>query len=329
MDINLKEYTDNSYFIKEIEVNPNWIDDFNDDYYEYRRRWKKATEELYLYDFPLCLEIESSYNCNYWCPNCPRFAATIPKKGNMSLEIFRKIINECKKMKLDSIFLDHGGEALINKHLPEFVRLCYEANILDIMISTNASLLTRDLSRKLIQNGLTKINFSIDAATTKTYAATRPGGDYAKVLQNIEDFLEEKERNGKSYPRVRVSFIIQDSNQDEAEMFYEQWKVKANVIAFQKMKNYEKILGDNSHTPLNLTYDFKCTQLFTLLMIDYKGGIHFCIQDYNHKYTLGSIGKNKIKECWNADIIERLRDLHREGRYSEFSFCKNCVLGSL
>lgn len=329
MKIDWNNYSDPSYFIKEYEVDPSWINDLGTEkYLEYRKRWKAASEDLQTYKFPLCLEVESSYACNFKCPNCPRLAATVPKSGNMSLDIFKKLVKECEKEHLDSIFLDHGGEALLNKNITEFAGLCKNAGITDIMISTNASLLTRDISRELIKNGLTKINFSIDAATEETYSITRAGGVFNKTMENIEMFLEEKQRAGKSYPRVRVSFIIQSANKGELEAFYKNWEKKINVISFQKTLDYNEILDEKDGSIDSKTYNFKCYQPFTNLMVDWKGGVHVCNHDYNHKYILGNLESSSIKECWLSEEMEKFRKIHKEGKWSELNFCKNCVLGS-
>lgn len=329
MSINYREYTDRSYFIKEIEADPLWICDFEISYHEYRNKWKRATEDLKLLDFPLCLEVESSYSCNFLCPNCPRFAASVPRHGIMTLDTFSKMIRECKKMKLDSIFLDHGGEPLINKSLPQFVALCRDAGIQDIMISTNASLLTKELSRELIENGLTKINFSIDAVTSETYAQTRPGGNYHETIKNIEAFLTEKEKKGNSYPRVRVSFIIQRANEHEIDLFFELWEKRVNVIAFQTVKNFKKILDESLIESSVQDCSYNCTQVFTTLMIDYMGDIHPCNHDYNHKYVLGNVHNGSIEKCWHSDYMKNLRSIHKQGLWKTVDCCRSCVLGCL
>ena len=328
MNIDPLEYTDKSYFIKEIEIDTSWAEDLGPDYKAYRERWENATTNLHLYEFPLCLEVESSYACNFTCPGCPRFFTTnVSMRGNLSDEMSDILFRECRKERLDSIFLDHGGEPLMNERFPEIVAKARDAGILDIMFSTNASMLTRDLSAKIIANGVTKINFSIDAASPEIYAITRPGGDYYEVLENIDVFLDEKEKSCKSYPRVRLSFIVQDSNIHELNKFFEIWAPKVNMVAFQKQKDFSRMLSDNPVEKSNV--EFRCTQVFTMLMIDHMGNIHICNHDYGHKHILGNLRTHSIKECWHSDTMNYLRDIHHQGRWNSFDLCKRCVVGSL
>lgn len=327
MNINPLEYTDKSYFIREIEVDPLWSKDLGSDYKVYRGHWENATKNLHTYDFPLCLEVESSYACNFRCPGCPRFAANVARGGDLSEDMLDKLFQECRKERLNSIFLDHGGEPLMNKKFPEIVAKAHDAGILDIMFSTNASLLTRELSAKIIANGVTKVNFSIDAASPETYAVTRPGGNYHKVVKNINDFLDEKAKGGKRYPRTRVSFIVQESNRHEVDKFSEMWAPKVNMIAFQKRKDFFRILSKDHIEKPNV--EFHCTQLFTMMMIDHLGNIHICNHDYNHDNILGNLRTHSIKECWHSYTMKSLRDVHSNGRWDTFEFCRRCVAGSL
>lgn len=190
-------------------------------------------------------------------------------------------------------------------------------------------ILTRDLSRQLIENGITKINFSIDAATKQTYSIMRPGGVYGKTLENIRVFLEEKEKNGKSYPRIRVSFIVQDRNRHEVDKFFDLWKDHVNMISFQKVRQYNSSWNENTNLKAMPKSDYQCTQVFTTMMIGYKGGIHSCNFDYNHKYCLGNIRETTIKECWNSELMRGFRELHKKGNWIDNSLCRTCVLRSL
>jgi radical SAM protein with 4Fe4S-binding SPASM domain len=324
----LKKFTDSSYFIREFEVDPGWNIDFGDDYNQYRTRWENASKNFHLYDFPLCLEVETSYACNFKCPNCPRFVSDIPLKGIMPTNVFQRIIAESQDMKLDSIFLDHGGEPLLNKNLPEFVKISAVAGIKDIMLSTNGSLLTRDISSQLISNGLTKINFSIDACSKKIYSRVRPGGSYSQTIENIFTFLEEKKKHGKSFPRVRVSFIVQDDNRHEMEDFFNFWQNKVNVIAFQQLKHYNNTWEEPDVTAFQ-DYEYQCPQIFTTLMLEQSGGIHICNHDYNHEHCLGNIKDISIRDCWHSKILKQLRELHLKKKWAEHKFCRRCVLRSL
>lgn len=318
---------DASYNIKEIEVDPSWMNDLGEDYRKYRERWKEASN-FHLFDFPLFLELETSYACNYRCPKCPRQAIGHAKKGGFLNDILiDKIFEEAQKHGMPSVTFSHGGEPLLRKDLPELISKAKKAGILDIMFHTNGFLLTRELSCKLIDSGLTKINFSLDAATEQVYNKVRVGGDYQKVVSNLDNFLQIKKMIGKSYPRVRVSFVVSEENKHEQEKFYELWKGRVNIISYQKCYDFIKMRSQDPHglEKIPVLNGYQCSQLWQLMTITYTGDVLICEHDYEHKYVLGNLKKNTLYECWNSETMNYFRKLHMENRCYEIPICKRCV----
>lgn len=317
--------TDDSYNIKEIEVNPAWIRDLPPEYLEYRKKWDMASKG-HLFPFPLFLEVESSYACNYRCPKCPRQAINhTSKSGFMSTELLDKIFAESAKHKMPSITFSHGGEPLLRKDMPELISKAGKAGILDRMFHTNGMLLTKELSAELIASGLTKINFSLDAASPKVYKKLRVGGDYETVISNIENFLKAKTAAGKSYPRVRVSFVVSEENKHEQTTFYDYWKSKVNLISFQRYYDFKAINSNKAGPPQRPHITHCCTQLFQLLTITYTGDILLCERDYSHEHVLGNLHTHTIYDCWNSETMNGFRKLHKHNRWHEVPLCRRCV----
>ena len=55
---------------------------------------------------------------------------------------------------------------------------------MDIMINSNATLLSEERSRKMLGTGLTRLRFSLDAATKETFEKIRIGAKYDSVMKN-------------------------------------------------------------------------------------------------------------------------------------------------
>lgn len=319
---------DNSYNIKEIEVDNSWLRDLlDDDFIEYRKRWDLATQEHYLFDFPLFLEVETSYACNYRCPKCPRQATENTKKdGFLSNDLLDRLFDEVKKYRMPSITFSHGGEPLMRKDMPQLIQKAKDSFILDRMFHTNGSLLNRCLSFDLIESGLTKINFSLDAASPEVYSKVRPNGDYKKVIANINEFLEVKKQLGKSYPRVRVSFVISDENKHEQKRFYELWKDKINVIAFQQCYDFSEMKRSSNYRFKNqIAGMHSCNQLWQVLTITCDGDILVCERDYNHEKVLGNLRTDTIYNCWHSDTMKNFRERHLRNRWYEIPMCQRCI----
>lgn len=320
---------DNSYKIMEYEVDPSWKRYVPEEYEVYRRKWEKASKG-FLFAFPLCVEIESSYFCNLKCPKCVRqVLGTFNDKGFMEQKLYRKLLDEARKHKMLAIMLDHEAEPLTNPYITDMAREAKKAGMVDIWLHTNGNLLTEDISGRLIRSGLTKMNFSIDAATPRTYLKVRPGGDYDKVIKNIRTFLELKEKMKKRYLRTRVSFVIQDENMQEKKAFFEFWKDKVNVISFQYLIDFSKFKNRVGRLP-ECPSTFNCYKPWQLLIVRYNGDVIPCgmpFRYYREKdYLLGNLHSTTIKECWNSPKLKKIRVSLEEGTYQQIAFCRDCSL---
>ena len=325
---------DISYKIREIVLNKDWEKEYGKDYDEYRKKWKDASENFTVFPFPLFLEVESIYACNYRCPFCPTtILGQSTNCSKLSEPLFTKLFAEAQKLRLYSVNFSHGGEPTMRRDLPQLIARAREAGIIDRMIHTNGSLLTPDFSRQIIEAGLTKINFSLDSVTKDTYETkVRIGGNYAKVIRNITDFLRVREELGKSQPRVRVSFVITKDNMHEVDDFISFWEGKADVIAIQECIDFTGNL--TKEVPQGIDYKnmkWKCSQLFQLLTIRATGDITPCenIYELDHSYVLGNLATHTIQECWLGDKMTRLRKAHLTGCWDDVPKCKQCIWNML
>ena len=79
---------------------------------------------------------------------------------------------------------------------------------------------------------MTRIQISIDAITKDTYDKVRPGGNYDKIIKNIEEFLSIKKDLNVQLPLVRVNFVKTSINHHELQKFLDFWKDKVDMIEF-------------------------------------------------------------------------------------------------
>ena len=149
-------------------------------YKSYRDKWKKASQLKLVQDYPIHIDFELHYGCNLKCQQCilqmdgsqldPKHPYHIlKKKGKISFEKFKEIIDEGTKYGLSSITLGVNNEPLMDKNIVKFIKYASEKGIEDIIIITNGILLDEELAKALLDSGLTKLYFSVDAAKENTY----------------------------------------------------------------------------------------------------------------------------------------------------------------
>ena len=172
------------------------------EYDKYRLLWEKASNLEIIPDYPIQIDFELNYSCNFTCAMCSWSAENKSNKGKntwLDFNIFKSVVSEGVKKGLKAVRLNHINEPLIRKDIIKFIEFAKQAGVLDIYLSTNGALLTKDISEKLINSGLTRLQISLDAHTSKTFNVIRQGGDFEKIKKNVIDFVELKKKIIQSY----------------------------------------------------------------------------------------------------------------------------------
>ena len=270
---------------------------------------------------PLTLAIESTAKCNLFCPMCPRENIYFPPK-DMDLPLFRKIIDEGKDY-LEFAVPYGVGEPLLNPEIYEMLAYCRSVGV-PTGISTNATLLTEESSRRLISSGLDYIIFAFDGATPETYEKYRKGGDFEKVRKNILGFLKVKE-DMKSRIFCIVQMVRLRDNRHEIPDLIRMWRISGiDEVRIKKDEVHNEgsaIPGDNSGRP---PLRGPCYLLWRGPMyIHYDGTVFPCCYIYPEE-PIGNIRKNSLEEIWNSERMVRLREAHIRGRLDGYKACQNC-----
>jgi len=270
---------------------------------------------------PLSLAIESTAKCNLFCPMCPRENIYFPPR-DMPLPIFKKIIDEAKDY-LEFAVPYGVGEPLLNPQIFDMIRYCTEAGI-PSGISTNATILTEEMSCRLIEAGLDYIIFAFDGATPETFEKYRKGAEFEKVRSNILGFLRVKKRLGS-----RVFCIIQmvrlKDNRTEVPDLFRMWRVEGiDEIRIKKDEVHNEgsaIPGDNGARP---PLRHPCYLLWRGPMyVHYDGTVFPCCYIYPAE-PVGNVKQKTLGEIWNSEQMVRLREAHLKGDLSGYRACQNC-----
>lgn len=128
--------------------------------------------------------IDVSGACNLRCPSCPRgnFSPQ-PKAGFMSPEYFARLLDKILREDplVGAVALYQWGEPLLNKQLPEIIRLAHERNVLSA-ISSNLNI--RIDFAEVIKAGPAWFRVST-SGWEKNYEQTHRGGDWQLFLKNL------------------------------------------------------------------------------------------------------------------------------------------------
>lgn len=167
---------------------------------------------------PVIFEIETTRLCNMRPPCvmcCKSLYDDKPSSSRAPLNIINKFATYLKGANFISL---HGlGEPLLCKNLFDILAIAGQKPY--TMFNTNGLLLSKQKSKELISKGLKEINFSIDAAYSKTYDKIRKESTFIRLKDNIKYLAILKKAKRSSYPIVIINMTLMEENIMELPAF--------------------------------------------------------------------------------------------------------------
>ncbi len=289
---------------------------------------------------PRRVTIETIFGCNAHCNMCVIDQPTTRKKGVMSQELFKKIVDELMPYRehLEMFDLFGLGEPLLDPHIFERVQYVKEKGFKNLAFSTNADLLDEKKQRKLLETGIDSVLFSVDGIDKETHERIRRGVSFERVIANILGII--KMRNEGDYKtRFIVRSIIQDSNRDGWERYYTFWKSKLSEEKNDMLIKYnlhswggavfskDTILGNSARDPE--IEKQPCHHFLENLYILADGTLPLCHEDaLCAQYAdMDSNARDRSPiEAFNSPIRQWMRKVHLAGRKDILSMCKECTI---
>lgn len=293
--------------------------------------------------YPIKLQIELTNKCNFNCRICARHWMNF-KLGSMKEELIQKIKRVIPK--ISELVLFGYGESLLHSKFFELVR---EAKKMNKRISffTNGALITEKKAKKLVQNEINIITFSIDAATKKTFRLIRKNSNFDIVIRAIESINKFKKEYDSKFPELEINFVITKQNVKElpdllllaskmgirrVELSYLiMWSEKLlkyspfelNINGYleeaQKIAKKEGILLDIPHTTGN---KLNCDSPWKYAYIRWDGVVQACC--FSDKLVMGNLNESEFDEIWNNKRYQILRRKIRKKDYPSED-CKTCI----
>lgn len=278
--------------------------------------------------FPRYFEIETVRACNADCEMCT-VREWKNKNQRMSDVLFAKIAEELPKHAawIRVICLSRNGEPLLDKRLPERIKLLKSIGIRSTSFSTNASLLDEKRSRALLEAGLDDIRFSIDGATKETFEKIRRGLSFEKIRDNCLRFIEL--RNATRAPtRIQVRMAVSASNQHEVDAWRTFWRARLseNDVVYSKPIHTwgNQLQGIEAANEIAKYAAVPCISPWSTMIIHYDGSVPLCGCDYNNQYHFGNVTERSIAEIWQSQGFAEVRQKHAGGERNDIALCRGC-----
>lgn len=319
----------NQTFHTQLEDNGKWKKGDNKKYKEYRNKWNDNPQRFIVERGPIHLDVELSSICNLRCPMC--FCTIELLKGEegkithglMSMERYKKIIDEAVEIGVYSVKLNWRGEPLMHPRIAEMIQYAKEKGILDVMINTNGVKLNEELSYRIIEAGLDKIFFSIDSIEKENYEKIRVGAKFEKTIENVKAFCKINEEKGHPvYTRVQ-KVLLNDTEKENAK-FVKYFSGIVDQVAFEDYEPYDG-QGMGKEVKIKKNVQFTCSMPWQRLLITWNGEYRICCDCFD-RGIFGHNDTQTIEEFWNGEVMKKIRNSHKRGKFYEVEVCRKCYL---
>jgi MoaA/NifB/PqqE/SkfB family radical SAM enzyme len=294
-------------------------------------------EEVIPLRTPFIINIDPSDVCNFQCKFCPTGDRELMGRtkernhGNMEWNLYTKIIDDiCQfedKVKVIRLYKD--GEPLLNPRFADMVRYAKASGCCDrVDTTTNASLLTKERSRDIIDAGLNRINISIEGVNEEQYSDfSKYNIKYQELVDNIAYFYEHK-TNTEMIVKINGDILTEEQKQEFLDTFgditdgiyiesimdcwptFEQKKVEVNQTRGIYGQEIKEVLV--------------CPYVFYSFAINSNGKASLCFLDWHRELNIGDANVESVKDIWNGEQIKYYQKLFLEGKRKQHPICAEC-----
>jgi len=286
---------------------------------------------------PFVIFVDPSSACNFKCTYCPTGHLDLIKdtkryQGVLKLEIYKKIIDDLKDFKknIKVLRLYKDGEPFLNKNLAEMINYAKNSRRVDyIDTTTNASLMTKERLKPVLDAGIDKINISIDGMNNETYESfTKTKLEFSEIVENVK-WLYRNKGNTEVVVKIPADIITEKEKKDFFEVFgdYSDRIFVENFAPCWPEFDVEKHTGVKITQGIyqqEITETNTCPYIFYSFSVNADGLVSSCFLDWKRKLIIGDVRVESMKEIWNSKKMNDLRIMHLEGKRKKIDSCGSC-----
>ncbi len=268
--------------------------------------------------------------CTGKCVHCPIGLTEISSRKSkfgdkaMSLELFKKVIDEMAEFKHSTLRLHSVGEPTLWKHLEKALDYAKQKSV-QVWIFTNAITKNEGLLRNLAEK-CSIVEISMNSFDRVNYLSTKGVDAFEIVKENIS-YLHKLISEGNLKTRLLVS-RVESEDKEYDKKFVEYWKNSGLVSdAFiRSYHSYNSLIADRIKEPRKEI--IACSVHWTRFSIDCDGKAVICFNELfrgpspDETLVLGDINTVSIEDTWKGEKLSLIRRAQLEKNYDLINFTK-------
>jgi MoaA/NifB/PqqE/SkfB family radical SAM enzyme len=288
--------------------------------------WHNIPEmmDYYIPPLPSMYWLDITRLCNLRCVMCPQSRGLRPRPAKMSLDRFQLILDDiCTNRPLIKLYL--SGEPLLHEGLFDMIEYAHSRNC-QTSIHTNATLLTAEVSERILASALTFLSFSFDGCTPEVYEQLRPPAKFEQTRANIRQFLDLRRRTGRG-PFTSIEIIRMRDTAELIPPFIEEWKAcgaeEVSVVdcmtwlgTVPDRREGQQVVPAGAYTPCAAPFQHGC------ILSD--GTVVPCCLDVDGRMPLGNVAEQPFHAIWTGNAFRQLRLQMLTGELPAASICAAC-----
>lgn len=273
-------------------------------------------------DFPKSILIETFNVCQGECKFCPyKDIRATEEPIYLDYERYKELIEEISRHDVKRLTLFNNNEPLIDKRIFDFIKYARDKlDKMEITLSTNGILLTKELLYKLKEAGLTYLYVSIPSVNDEYY--TELMGRSIKKLLNILTDIKDKEL----IKMIRIA-VPKTKYYDHESLKQQLGQYLICVWDLEYKENWNIQKKFNSIVD-EIEYTGPCDRPLDQMVISSNGNVIICCRDWNYENVVGNIYDNTIYDIWHNKIMKKIQRLIIEQNYNAIDCCKDCNMNN-
>lgn len=271
---------------------------------------------------PAGIAIETTVRCDLSCPMCPRTHGGYPH-ADLPDALLYPLLEDFARLGGDYVYVNGLGEPFLDPRLFDILRTCQRLN-LQTLVSTHGGHLDAARRQTLLQVGCDVLTVSIDAAREETYRKVRVGGDFTRVVSQVQALAREKQAAG-SRMHLSVQLVMLEKNRHEVAEFLAFWRGVEGVDSVRLKDEEFGLPHIAQYDPRDARPSAPCRILWRgPMLVRYTGEVYGCFPMTYDSRPLGRLTETSFERLWHSQALQTLRQLHAAGRSGEDPTCQRC-----
>jgi pyruvate-formate lyase-activating enzyme len=279
------------------------------------------------------LDMELFGGCNYKCVMCPQGIEQGREKEfkkSLTWKNFIKIVEDAISHGVEVISLHGGGEPTMHKRFIDSIKYVKSKGVKCTTLS-NGYTLDDNLIEQIVESGIDVFKISVIGYDEETYKTSMKKDAFNQVRENVKKLVEA---TSGTDTRIESQHLILDSDNKEFEVesLITNWVNYTGIDSeIWLMHNWSGVYTG----PYERRKEERrgCGRPFKPMLQVRAGGLNkhqgavvaCCMVLGNDKAaTLGHLDDQTIEEVLNGEKYQELRSAHKEERFDDIPYCKDC-----